>query len=244
MSIISGIIDSILPPRCPVSGEIVDMPGMVASSVWSSLPFIAKPYCAACGLPFTFSAAGEEMLCATCLTDRPVFGRARAAMVYDDVSRDIILGFKHGDQTQNVSSFTLWMKQAGAELLAASDVLVPVPLHWTRLLKRRYNQSALMAQGLSSACGKPVVLDALRRVRATPTQGHLNPHEREQNVRKAFVVPPKRSAQIAGKRTLLIDDVYTTGATVSECARALLAAGADNVDVLTLARVVKPVRMG
>lgn len=244
MKIINYILNNILPPRCPVSGEIVDTPGMVASAVWLSLPFITKPYCAACGVPFPFMAVGAETLCPACLIDRPLFGRARSAMVYDDVSRDLILGFKHGDQTQSVVSFIPWMKQAGAELLADSDTLMPVPLHWTRLLKRRYNQSALIAQGLARASGKPVLLDGLRRVRATPTQGHLKPDERKKNVKKAFVVPPQRQVQIAGKNILLIDDVYTTGATVTECTQALLSVGAKNVDVLTLARVVKPVRMG
>lgn len=237
-------MDLVLPPRCPVSGEIVDGPGLVSPAVWASLSFISAPYCAACGMPFEFTTDSAGMMCGACLADPPVYGHARAALTYDDASRELILGFKHGDQTQNVLSFVPWMKQAGADLWTAADVLMPVPLHWTRLLKRRYNQSALIAQGLARATCKPVLLDGLRRVRATPTQGHLKPDERKKNVKKAFIVPPKRRAQITDKNVLLIDDVYTTGATVNECARALQEAGAKNVDVLTLARVVKPVRMG
>lgn len=167
---------------------------------------------------------------------------ARAALAYDDASRGFILGFKHGDQTQSVVTMVPWLKAAGADLWPRVDVIVPVPLHRWRLLGRRYNQAALMGNVMSKAMGKSMVADALLRTRSTPSQGHLKPDERKKNVSKAFAMNPKRAANIVGKTILLIDDVYTTGATVRECAKILLAAGANEVAVLSLARVVKSSR--
>ena len=239
---VNGLINLILPPRCAFNGEIFDSPGTVSPKAWATLSFITAPCCDACGFPFAFSTPDEQsgkMFCGPCLKDRPNFTRARAALVYDDTSRDFILGFKHGDRTQNVVTMLPWLKQAGADILADADLLIPVPLHRWRLLKRRYNQAALMAAALGRSSRKKFIVDGLLRVRATPTQGHLNAGERRQNVRKAFIVHPKRASRIQGKNILLIDDVYTTGATVRECAAALLATGAARVDVLTLARVVR-----
>lgn len=231
-------IDAVLPPRCVVSGAEVDRQGMLAPAVWSRLEFIGSPQCAACGWPFEFTVA-EGSLCAACLVRRPVYGMARAALKYNDASRDLILGFKHADRTQAVPAFVPWLMTAGRETLAGADFLVPVPLHRLRLISRRYNQSALMAQALSKSAKVPVLPDALQRIRSTPPQGHMNVKERRRNVRKAFAVNPKRAKWIAGKSIVLIDDVHTTGATVEECARVLLKAGARAVNILTLARVVR-----
>lgn len=236
------LIDVVLPPRCPFSGEIVDSAGTISPSAWAALSFITAPYCDACGFPFDFSVpkGAGETLCAACLADRPPYKHARAALVYNDASRDFILGFKHGDQIHSVVAMVPWLKQAGADLLAEADVIAPVPLHRWRLLRRRYNQAAIIGRAMAAASGKSFVPDALTRTRATPTQGHLKARERAQNVKHAFAVHPKRN--FAGKKILLVDDVYTTGATVNECVKVLLKAGAAEVSVLTLARVVKPGR--
>jgi len=234
MTIFWKIIDAILPPRCIVTGDIVDAQGMVAPQVWRDLSFIGDPVCDCCGFPFPFGAETGS-LCAHCLADRPVFASARAALVYDDASRGMILKFKHGDQTHAVQSFLPWLKRAGAGMLTRADVIVPVPLHRFRLLQRRYNQAALIAQALSKSCGLPYLPAGLRRTRATPTQGHLGYREREKNVRGAFIV----TADVKDKTVILVDDVYTTGATVKECTQALLKAGAKEVHVLAVARVVK-----
>lgn len=244
--VFSDFLDMILPPRCLVTGVEVDGPGMMSPSVWRQLTFISHPYCACCGLPFALdlSADGitpgaEHLRCVPCLDDPPPFAHARSVLRYDDVSRDVILAFKHGDRTEAVRTFAPWMARAGAELLREADGLVPVPLHRWRLLRRRYNQAALMAHALSRLCLKPVYPDALLRTRATPPQGHLTPRERDENVRGVFAPSARREGTIAGKRLVLIDDVYTSGATVKACTRALLKAGARAVDVLTLARVVR-----
>ncbi|MCC6598127.1 MAG: ComF family protein [Alphaproteobacteria bacterium] len=231
-------IDAVLPPRCVVSGAEVDRQGVIAPDIWASLNFIAEPQCAACGGPFEFEIEAGG-LCAPCLVERPVYETARAALKYDDYSRGLILGFKHGDRTQAAPAFVPWMKAAGHKMLAQAECLIPVPLHRGRLLARRYNQSALIAQALSKNTGIPTFVDALERVRATPPQGHMNIKDRRRNARKAFAVNPKRAGLIAGKTIVLIDDVYTTGATVQECTRILLKSGAQAVHVLTLARVVK-----
>ena len=160
-------------------------------------------------------------------------------MAYDEASRDLILAFKHGDQTHLSLTFIPWLKKAGAECLTDCDYLIPVPLHWRRLLKRRYNQSALIAQRLAKETGLSYQPDILKRIRHTPVQGHLSAKDRYKNVSNAFVVDPWQREKLQGKNLILIDDVYTTGATVEECAEVLYAAGAARVDVLTVARVSK-----
>jgi len=158
-------------------------------------------------------------------------------MRYDESSRNLILGLKYGDRLQLVPTLGQWMRRAGAELLADADLLVPVPLHWTRLFARRYNQAAVLALALAKLGGPPVSTDCLIRRRRTPPQGRRNAVARRRNVAGAFRL--RRSETIRGKRVVLIDDVLTTGATVEECARVLKRAGAARVDVLALARTVR-----
>ena len=237
-SLMSRALNTILPPRCVLSGEEVEEQGMISASAWQGLDFISAPFCTCCGIPFEYEVTGETH-CASCLKIPPHFKTARAALLYNDTSRDLILGFKHADKTHIVKSFAPWLKRAGADMLARADILIPVPLHYRRLVARRYNQAALIAQALGQDTDIPVLTGGLRRTRATVSQGRLNAKDRAKNVRRAFEVRPRLKTQITGKNLVLIDDVYTTGATVQECAKALLKAGASQVDVLTLARVVK-----
>ncbi len=232
------ILDLVLPPRCVVSGKEVDRQGMLAPDIWAGLRFIAAPQCARCGLPFDYEVE-DTTVCGGCIEDEPDFTSARSALVYDDGSRDLILRFKHADQTHSVLAFLPWLKNAAGGMLENADVLVPVPLHRWRLLKRRYNQAAVMAWAFGRYTDKAVIPDALLRVRSTPSQGHLKAKERADNVKKAFTVNERHKSKLAGKSVILIDDVYTTGATVNECTKALLKAGVKDVHVLTLARVVK-----
>jgi ComF family protein len=213
----------------PVGGTATLCP-----ACWKQIQFIAPPFCACCGAPFDIPA-GAGMLCGSCLTSPPLFKSARAAMLYDEASRKLVLGFKHGDRTYAARALAVWMHRAAGEFLAEVDVLVPVPLHRWRLFRRRYNQSAILAAQVAALAEKPVWPFVLRRIRATPTQGHRKRKERQENVRGAFAVTDR--AAIAGKTLLLVDDVLTTGATVEECTRMLLEAGAKQVHVLTLARV-------
>ncbi len=232
--------DLVLPPRCVVTGEIVDRQGMMAPKAWAGLDFIAAPHCNTCGIPFAYDAMdGGEGACLSCLEHPPPYASARAAVKYNDTSRTLILAFKHSDKTHMVETFVPWMKQAGKEMLAKADALIPVPLHRWRLLSRRYNQSALLAQVLSRETGIPAYPLALQRTRATPSQGHLTAGERHKNVKAAFAVHPAYIKKLEGQTVVLVDDVYTTGATVNECAKVLRKAGAAHVYVLTLARVAR-----
>ena len=241
MAALEKIIDFILPPRCIVTGEIVSHQGLLSPKSWRDLNFISDPQCHRCGFPFDFDSGDvkEGNICAVCAKNPPAFDKARAALVYDDMSRDIILSFKHGDQTQSVPSFIPWLNQAGVDVLDRADYLVPVPLHRWRILRRRFNQSALIAQYLSKDTKIPCFLDILQRVRATETQGHLKVNERKKNVKNAFGFNFQYKEMIRNKHIVLIDDVYTTGATVTECTKILLKQGAASVSILTLARVVK-----
>lgn len=172
-----------------------------------------------------------------------MFRRARAALRYDEAARRLILPFKHADRVELSSVLAGYMERAGAELLAAADVLVPVPLHRARLFGRRYNQAALLARALGRAARRPVVLDALRRVRGTTPLGAKSAEERAAVLTGAIEMRPSRLAGMTGRRVLLVDDVMTSGATANACAAVLLAAGAVSVDVLAAARVPDP-RLG
>ncbi|MCB9965499.1 MAG: ComF family protein [Rhodospirillales bacterium] len=231
-------VDLILPPRCAFSGKIVSQQGAIQPEEWTKLQFISDPFCRCCGHPFDFKI-DADMCCPSCLSDPPEFSKARAPLLYEDQSRSLILRFKHADQLHTLDTFLPWMLKAGASLLEQTDLILPVPLHRWRLIKRRYNQAALIAARISKKANLPWHHDLLLRARATPTQGHKKALDRKKNVKDAFTVPARKKNLLTGKTILLIDDVYTTGATVRECSRTLLNAGAAEVNVLTLARVVK-----
>jgi len=233
------LLDMLLPPRCLACGAIVGDTAALCSGCWSRLAFIEAPLCACCGRPFEF-ALGDDALCGVCSKARPLYERARAALRYDDASRDLILAFKHGDRTDSAPALGAWLARAGADLVRDCDLVLPVPLHWWRLFRRRYNQAALLAHALGRETGKPVVPDLLRRKRATASQGHLGRNQRRRNVAGAFQVHPRHLSAVREKRLLLIDDVLTTGATAEAATEALLDAGAKAVDLLTIARVVRP----
>ena len=175
-------------------------------------------------------------MCAECARETRSWDRARAVLRYDKNSRHLVLALKHGDRTHLAAAFGRWMHRVGGEVLTGADLLVPVPLHWTRLLQRRYNQAALLAQAISSAGGPPVAVDWLVRRRRTPPQGRLGPVARNRNVRAAFAMRAGRN--VAGRQVVIVDDVMTTGATIEECARVLRRAGARSIGALTLARSV------
>ncbi len=151
----------------------------------------------------------------------------------------MILGYKHSDQTNRAPTFANWMSRAGADLINDCDIICPVPLHHKRLIKRRFNQSALLVREIAALVDKPAIPDLLTRKRPTRSQGGLSAKARLRNVRGVFEVTAARKAQLHGARVLLIDDVLTTGATVNACSKCLLEGGAIKVDVLTLSRVVR-----
>ncbi|SDF90975.1 comF family protein [Limimonas halophila] len=231
-------VDVVLPPRCLACGAIVQESGTLCGPCWRELTFLTDPMCARCGFPFEVAPAGEP-LCGACIARPPRFAHARAALAYDSGSRGLVTAFKHADRTDAARAFAAWMARVSADLPRPGAV-VPVPLHRRRLLRRRYNQSALLARELSRCLGVPAVPDGLVRARDTASQGDLSPAARRRNVAGAFAAHPKRVQHLRGQRVLLVDDVFTTGATVEACARVLERAGAEGVDVVTLARVPQP----
>ena len=229
-------LDIALPTLCVACREPVDGEG-VCAACWAKLSFIAQPYCPRLGIPFVYDP-GPDLLSMEAIANPPAYQRARAAVRYDDVARTLVHALKYQDRTDLAPAMGRWMARAGRELLAEADVLVPVPLHWRRGWSRRYNQSGALARVIERQSGVKVASEALRRIRPTQQQIGLSRTQRANNVQGAFKVAPDRSADIAGRRVILIDDVLTSGATTDACARALLRAKAAQVDVLVFARVV------
>jgi ComF family protein len=228
------------PPLCLVCREPVGEAHGLCATCWAKITFVDGPVCACCGLAFDIDP-GLDALCASCLAQRPVFDQARAAVNYDDASKGAILALKRADRLELAQLFSAWLAHAGRELLAQADCIVPVPLHPTRLWRRRYNQSAVLAQRLGAAAGKPYEPFLLIRIRPTSSQGDMpSPKARRRNVQAAFRVPEQHRDRVTGKVILLVDDVLTTGATVEVCARALKRGGAAKVLVVTIARVARP----
>jgi ComF family protein len=233
-------VDVALPQLCAACREPVGGEGLCAAC-WARLTFIAPPYCERLGIPFPFDP-GPGVLSMEAIADPPAYRRARAAVRYDDVARKLVHAFKYGDRLDLAPIMGRWMANAGRELIAQADAIVPVPLHWRRQWMRRFNQSALLGEVIGTAGGVAVAHAALKRVKATPQQVGLSQTQRADNVQGAFRVPDAAKAEVVARRLLLIDDVLTSGATVDACARALLRAGAAQVDVLVFARVVTPTR--
>jgi ComF family protein len=233
------LLDALLPPRCLGCGEAVADPSALCPDCWTGLAFLEGSACSCCGHPFPHEA-GSGALCGSCTAARPPFRRARAVLRYEEGCRELILRFKHADRTDAAPALARWMRRSGAELIADCDLIAPVPLHWTRLLKRRYNQAALLSGLIAAAAGKTHAPDLLKRVRGSGERTRLGRRARRQRVHNAFALNAAWRNEAQGRNILLIDDVYTTGATASACAEALLDGGARTVDVLTLARVVRP----
>jgi ComF family protein len=231
------LLDLALPPRCLSCGAIVADPGTLCATCWPEVEFIARPLCVSCGVPLSAAPDVDTLRCGACLAKQPPWRRARSVFRYQGVGRALVLAFKHGDRLDAAPTLARWLGRAGAELLAEADLIVPVPLHRRRLFSRRYNQSAVLALAVGKLTGVPVMVDALMRTRATPTQGGLDRNARAANVRGAIVARPARP--LKGSRVMLIDDVLTTGATAGVCVAALRKAGAVSVDILTLARVTR-----
>lgn len=243
-SILKWGLDLILPPRCPVNGDVVSTVGAISPRAWRDLTFVASPSCKCCGVPFAVDTLLDaiepsDFLCAVCLASPRPFDMAKSLLVYNDGSRKMILAFKHGDALHLHTTLAPLLAKIGREFLKTDAIIIPVPLHWMRLVKRRYNQAAVLGIEVGKLSGVPCWPDALIRTRHTPPQGHKNAKDRHQNVSGAFDIHPSYAGKLSGRDVVLMDDVFTTGATLEECAKVLKAAGAKSVNILTVARAVK-----
>ena len=238
------VADWLLPPTCAACDALVAEPGALCARCWSDTRYVAAPLCPVLGTPFGHDL-GEGIVSAQALADPPSFDAARAAVLYDDTARRLVSGLKFADRSDLVPTMARAMLRAARPLLpddGKAVLVVPVPLHRRRLAKRRYNQAAELARTLAAMARRegfdcrhaPLVLE---RRRATRPQVGLDRKARTRNVAGAFRVPPGAKTQLLHARILLVDDVFTTGATLSACARALARAGSERIDCITYARV-------
>ncbi len=237
MAALSGFVYPPLCPSCRV--EVSDRRGL-CPACWQDATFISGATCRCCGLP-VMAAFGQDVLCEGCIRTPPGWTRGAASMVYDGTGRKLVLALKHGDRLDIAPLAAVWMARAAGPILTGADVIAPVPLHWRRMVGRRYNQAGELARELAHLPGinGVLALDLLRRTRWTGSQDGLGRQARHANVADAFTIPPDMAAQVRGQSVLLIDDVMTTGATLSACAEMCRMAGARDVNALVLARVAR-----
>ena len=231
-----GLKDLVYPPSCIGCGGAISHADALCPRCWQTMPFIERPFCDRYGLPLPVDH-GPDLLSPLAISDPPVFRRARAVARYDGLARDLVHRLKYGDRQELSLAMGRAMVRAGRDLIAETDLIVPVPLHLFRLWSRRFNQAALLAKIIADQSAKPIIPDALRRVKRTKPQVGLTRAERADNLNRAFAVNDTHRLSLTGARVLLIDDVMTTASTANVAARTLLKAGAKQVDVLTFALV-------
>ena len=238
-SLFQSFLNLILPPRCPCCGKVVLYPDTFCLTCFDQICFITHPYCAVCGTPFENQKdANLHLVCPDCVATKRITRLNRSAVIYDDFSKKGLLAFKFHDQIHFAKIYAKWLKVAGADIFEQGvDLIIPVPLSYQRLFKRRYNQSAVLASELSKLTNIPTDFLVLKKIKHTKSQSSLSEKERLKNLKNAFAVA--KADKIKDKRILLVDDIMTTGATLSECAKVLLKAGAKSVDTLTVARTKK-----
>jgi len=230
------LLDYALPPRCASCGAIVSQPGTFCTDCWASITFLGEPMCACCGddLP---AAMGVGALCGACLATPPPYARVRAVLRYGDVGRAVAHRLKYGRRLSLARVMAMHMARLIPEDMSAHALLVPVPLHRWRIWSRGFNQAALIARHLGKRTDIPIEVDLLRRTRHTPPLHSLNMRERARTVSGAFALAPDAGERLKGRTVILIDDIWTTGATATACARLLRKAGAERVEILCWARV-------
>jgi ComF family protein len=228
---VNAVLDFALPPRCAGCGTIVDQVHSFCADCWRQIDFLVGG-CACCGLPLQ---ATEAERCAACLASPPRVDRMRAVVAYDQRSRDIPLRLKYGRKVALAKMMAKYMAPL-IEGNGADSLLVPVPLHRSRLWQRGFNQAAIVARELASRTGISADVTSLKRVKRTPPLKGMTPLQRRKAVASAFA----SGDDVRGKRVILVDDVLTTGSTANACARVLKRAGASRVELVTWARVVRP----
>lgn len=233
----AGLRDLAFPPACPACrAPVADAEGLCVPC-WQAFRRIERPYCERLGTPFRRDP-GTGALSPDAIAHPPPFDRARAVALLDGTARTLVHALKYRDRTELARPMARWMAIAGADLRAGANLLVPVPLHPLRLVARRFNQAALLAEGVGALWGVPVDALALRRRRATKHQVGLDQRARADNVKGAFALAPEAALRLAGRNLVVVDDVFTSGATLEAVVKALRKARPARIDVLVFARVV------
>ncbi len=236
-SILNAVLDFALPPRCPICGVTVEGDHRFCLGCWQKLDFLVEPWCASCGKPFEFAqAAGTK--CAACLIEPPDHDGVRAVTAYDDNSAVLAMGLKYGARLGFANLIANHMARFVDDDMTDS-LIVPVPLHRQRLWSRGFNQSVLIGKLLATANDIPMRTDILIRRKATPPLRSMSSSQRQKTVNNAFHVPDRAKKAVAGRSIILVDDVYTSGATANACAKALKRSGSERVLVFCWARVLK-----
>lgn len=236
---IQTAVTLLYPPRCLGCGTLVQSDFGLCGACWRDTPFISGTVCDSCGQPLPGAGDGHRLECDDCLARPRPWDRGRAALLYRDKGRALVLALKHGDRQEIARPAALWMAAAARSLLGPDMLVAPVPLHWGRLFRRRYNQSALLSRHLARAAGLAHCPDLLIRTRRTPPQEDKSTTQRFADLDGAIAPHKRRGARMRGRPVLLVDDVMTSGATLSACALACRDGGAASVSVVTLARVAK-----
>lgn len=229
-------VDWVLPPRCALCSEMITGGQGLCPSCFQGMQFLSDPLCDCCGRPSLIKESGP--ICAPCLSAPPAYDWMRAAFAYDDASRALILALKYKDRLDVVPALARWMAGVAQAKVTAEDVILPVPLHWRRYLARRFNQSAALAQALAQRTDGAYAPDWLIRTRNTPPMKAMTRKQRSANVHGAFEVQDRHRAALTGRRVVLVDDVYTSGATIEALSDELRACGVAHIGVVVVARVV------
>lgn len=233
------VLSLIYPDQCLICDAQVTHSGALCGDCWRGTPFINGLVCDACGVPLPGSDDGGAVHCDDCLAQSRPWEQGRAALTYTNVGRRIVLALKHGDRTEFATAAAPWLFRAAVPLLKHDTLLVPVPVHWTRLISRRYNQAVELSRALASHSGLPHAPDALIRTKRTRKLDGLTVDQRFATLNDAIQANPRKHNALQGRNICLIDDVMTSGATLACATHAAFAAGAARVSVLVLARVEK-----
>ena len=239
MSFMQRALGMVYPDQCVLCSEYVDGQGALCGSCWREMPFQSGHSCDLCGAALMGDTDGTVDHCDACIKMPRPWSKGRAALSYRDAGRRVVLGLKHGDRTDLVPIAGSWLARAGSDILTEDTLLVPVPLHWSRLLRRRYNQSAELAKVIASLYSLEVAPDVLVRTSRTKPQDGMGVDARFRNVENVISPATNRQSLLKGRNVCLVDDVMTSGATLSASAQACNAAGASQISVLVLARVDK-----
>ena len=228
----------IYPHQCVLCDAQTEEAGALCPSCWAETPFLRGHLCDACGAPLVGESDGKLDTCDACLASPRPWQKGRAAWAYSGAGRTITLRIKHSDRTDLIPPAADWMARAGRDILKDEPLLIPIPIHWTRRIRRRYNQSAELARAIGKVAGCPVAPDTLLRLRVTRVHENLDAGERYANQTGSMMVDSSKKLCLSERKLVLVDDVMTSGATLTEACRVLHAAGAKRISCLVLARAL------